>query len=109
MTIDKESKLTARLYLKESNLKEVLKNGLEGANASGLNYSEDKNEHMYAIDEILMADEIYLEGNTLNFNIIGDKFELWLEYTLSDKVLIDILGLGVKKLNKLKVALESLN
>ncbi len=113
MGVDKETKPNSVSILIENNEK-YKKFLLEAANKNGLNADEVKFYEANLENHQFEADEFYYDesNNYIKFSgTINNKHGstyIYLTIPLSDIVLIDIITAGVKKLNKLKNALESL-
>lgn len=82
----------------------------DGQNDSGDNkISVTSEKHTFQTDEYYFDErenQLYISGNMVSKS--GETY-VSISMPLSDTVLIDILAHGIKKLNKLKTALESLN
>ena len=108
MGIDRETK--ASVFIDIPNDKEFIKRMKDEANST---YDdEDKDKHLLLTDSLgtFDVDEYYFSESENELCISGKIAEAYVSVSipLSDILLIDILGHSIKKLNKLKVALESL-
>ena len=106
MAIDKETKIENFSVTFEDNSK-MLELGRGIAKDSGIENSIQLNEDSL-VNPILNADEIYYEEGVLHICVDNPQLNIYLDIPLSDKVLIDILNESIKKLNKLKLVMESL-
>ena len=114
MSIDKETKLDSLFFefSAEKKVLDILKKDYKQSNPD-----ESGNGLSITGDNIVFdsPEEFYFDSdfNKLEYSgsclVGGEKAFVGFSIPLSDKVLIDILGHSIKKLNKLKVALESLN
>ena len=120
MGIDKESSL-GHLNIVVPDTKEVLKKLRQQAEADSQNEGLDEGEpkklsltndfgsfrmEEYYFDDSLNSAEITISGE---YESIEGKVWVSFSVPLSDTVLIDILQHSIKKLNKLKTALETLS
>lgn len=112
MAIDKETIPTwINVVLLDS--KENLKAMREQANEDSQNDEESIIKKMsFTLDKRnIETEEYYFEDGNLYYSACVDGDDNWFSFDipLSDKVLIDILQYSLKKLGKLKTALETLN
>lgn len=112
MSVDKNTKPSYLSITFEDNdeFKAILKEGRKLAEDEGQNSAEDKS--IYLRPNNLDIEEYYYDAddNEINISCLFGKNNdsLYLSIPLSDEILIDILSAGIKKFNKLKLALETL-
>ena len=106
MAIDKETKIE-KFNVTFANNSELLAKGKKLAEEYGVKNSIQLNEENLE-SPILTADEIYFEEGVLHICIDNPQLNIYLEVPICDSVMIDILSEQIKKLNKLKLVMESL-
>lgn len=105
MAIDKETKIeTYNITLSDNDklIKEARNYAIQDSIENSLQFNED------TLKQPLSANEIYFEEGIMYVNVANEHLDIWLEFELSDKIIIDILSSSMKRLNKLKMVLETL-
>lgn len=112
--IDKETKIRATISIDKN---AVLLKNLEKHNINIMGEQEHKEKPSFWFDSdigTLETEELYFDSDSIEINYSGicktPNGDIYVSFgiPLSDAVLIDILTYSLKRLNKLKTALETL-
>lgn len=87
----------------------VSKESIEAAQGQQRYETGDSTNDMLLITESVNIDDLEFEEGKLSVSAnLSDGSSVYLDFSLSDDVLSDIIAFSIKRLNKLRSALESL-